>query len=71
VYVQQGVESPARVERIDLATGQRSVVRQLTPGGLGAVAEVFVTDWVDDGGWYAYNYTSLPSTMFVVSGVID
>jgi eukaryotic-like serine/threonine-protein kinase len=71
VYVQQGVESPARVERIDLTTGQRSVVRQLTPGGLGTVAEVFVTDWVDDGGWYAYNYTSLPSTMFVVSGVID
>ena len=27
-------------------------------------------DWVDDGRWYAYYYTSLPSTLFVVSGAI-
>ena len=31
---------------------------------------IYVTDWVDDGRWYVYNYTSLPSTLFVVSGAM-
>jgi len=71
VYVQPGLQVPATVERVELATGRRSVVRQLAPEGLGALAAIYVTDWIDDGRWYAYNYTSLPSTLFVVSGAID
>ena len=59
---------PATVERVDLTTGTRTVVRQLMPEGVGAVASILVTDWIDDGRWYAYNYTSLSSTLFVVSG---
>src|SRR4029077_10059049 len=35
VFVQRGLEAPAIVERIDLATGQRTVVRQLSAGGGG------------------------------------
>jgi Tol biopolymer transport system component len=70
VYVQQGGGVPATVERVELATGQRSVVRRLAPEGTGAVAFVSVADWVEDRGWYAYNYTSLPSTLFVVSRAI-
>jgi hypothetical protein len=71
VYVQQGHGVPAVVERVELATGKRSVVRQLAPPGPGAVAWVSVVDWVDDGRFYAYNYTSVPSTLFVVTGAID
>ena len=51
-----------------LASGKRTRVAQLTPEGLGAVAMIYVTDWARDGEWYAYNYTSIPSTLFVVSG---
>ena len=40
-------------------------------GGRGRIAALYVTDWVDDGRRYAYDYTSLPSTLFVVSGAIQ
>ena len=70
VYVQQGFQVPASVERVALATGARTVVRQLAPEGVGADRRLYVMDWVDDGRWYAYYYTSLPSTLFVVSGAI-
>ena len=71
VYVQQGFQAPANVERVALGTGVRSIVRQLQPEGVGAIAALYVMDWVDDGRWYAYYYTSLPSTLFVVSGAIQ
>jgi hypothetical protein len=66
VYVQRGFQAPARVERVALATGARETVRQLAPEGVGAVTALYVMDWIDDGRGYAYYYTSLPSTMFVV-----
>lgn len=68
VYVQSGIQVPAQVERVVLATGARTFVRQLTPSGVGTVTSLYVADWVDDGRWYAYRFTSLPSTLFVVSG---
>jgi Tol biopolymer transport system component len=66
VYVQAGLQSPATVERVDLETGVRVAVRRLAPEGIGAVATLYVQDWHEDGPWYVYNYTSLPSTLFVV-----
>ncbi len=68
VYVQSGIQVPAHVERVVLATGARTIVRELTPSGVGTVTSLYVADWVDDGRWYAYRFTSLPSTLFVVSG---
>ena len=68
VFVQRGSEVPATVERVELATGRRTTERQLAPEGVGSVASIAVNGWVDDGIWYAYNYTSNPSTLFVVSG---
>ena len=70
LYVQPGIQVPAQVERVMVATGARTVVRQLTPSGVGTIASLYVADWVDDGRWYAYRFTSLPSTLFVVSGVV-
>ncbi|HUU32847.1 MAG TPA: protein kinase [Vicinamibacterales bacterium] len=68
VFVQQGTNVPARVERVDLVDGARTIVRDVTPQGVDGISSIAVTDWVDDGRWYAYNYTILPSTLFVVSG---
>jgi hypothetical protein len=70
VFVQRGIDAPAVVERVDLLTGERRSVATLAPEGLGAIAMIYVTDWVDDGRWYVYNYTSIPSTLFVVSGAV-
>jgi hypothetical protein len=71
VYVQQGLEVPVRVDRVDLATGARTTVRIIAPTGLGEIIQLSVVDWVDDGRWFAYNYTTLPSTLFVVTGAIN
>jgi dipeptidyl aminopeptidase/acylaminoacyl peptidase len=66
IYVQRGFQLPANVERVTLATGDRAVVRTLSPDGAGTITALYVMDWVDDGRGYAYYYTSLPSTLFVV-----
>jgi len=70
VYVQRGFQAPAIVERVALATGERAVVRTLAPDGVGAITALYVMDWIDDGRGYAYYYTSLPSTLFVVHDAI-
>jgi serine/threonine protein kinase len=70
VYVQRGLQSPATVERVDLETGARLAVRRLAPEGAGAVATIYVQDWQEEGPWYVYNYTNLPSTLFVVRGAM-
>jgi Tol biopolymer transport system component len=68
IYVQRSLDSPAIVERVDLETGQRRQVGKVGPAGLGSVAMLYLVEWADEGSAYVYNYTSLPSTLFVVSG---
>jgi serine/threonine protein kinase/Tol biopolymer transport system component len=68
LYVQRGLEVPAIVDRVELTTGTRTLVRQLAPADVSPLSAVYVSDWVDDGRWYAYNYTSLTSTLFLVTG---
>lgn len=68
VLVQSGRDVPATVERVDLATGQRTLVGRVAPDGPGAIAMIDVVDWAEHGGWYVYNYTRLPSTLFLVAG---
>ena len=68
VYVQRGLEMPVRVERVNLATGERTLARTIAPEGVADPATVLVADWSDDGRAYAYNYTSVPSVLFVVTG---
>jgi eukaryotic-like serine/threonine-protein kinase len=68
VFVQRGFEVPVHVERVHLATGQRALVRTIVPEGIHEPVSVYLADWVDDGRWYAYNYTVVPSVLFVVTG---
>jgi Tol biopolymer transport system component len=67
-YVQRGFEVPVRIERVTLATDQRALVKTIAPEGVGDPATVIVADWVDDGRAYAYNYSTAPSVLFVVTG---
>ena len=69
VYVQRGFEMPVRGR----ARGPRRPAHGRSPGpsrraGVADPASVLVADWFDDGRAYAYNYTSVPSVLFVVSG---
>ena len=68
VFVQRGFEVPVEIARVDLATGARTTAGSIVPEGIGAPASVLVADWIDEGRAYAYNYTSVPSVLFVVTG---
>ena len=71
VYVQKSPDVPVRVERVDLSTSTRSVAREIAPEGVGPITTLYVTDWIDDGKGFVYNYTTQPSTLFVVKGAPD
>jgi hypothetical protein len=67
VYVQRGREVPAIVDRVTLTTGARATVREIAPADLTSLSAISVSDWIDEGRGYAYNYTSLTSTLFLVT----
>ena len=69
VFVQGGFEVPVAIERVDLATGLRTTTATIAPDGVARPASVFVADWVDEGRWYAYNYTTVPSVLFLATGI--
>jgi hypothetical protein len=68
VFVQRGLEAPAIIERVNLASGQRTAAGQVSAEGVASITQINVKAWIDDGRWYAYNYTTVPSTLFLVSG---
>ncbi len=68
VFVQRGFEVPVEIARVDLTTGARVAAGSIVPDGIGTPASVLVADWQDEGRAYAYNYTSVPSVLFVVTG---
>jgi Tol biopolymer transport system component len=71
VYVQSSPDVPVHVERVDLATSTRTPAGTIAPEGVGAITTLYVTDWIDDGKGFVYNYTTQPSTLFVVKGAPD
>ena len=69
VFVQREYETPVRIDRVHLATGERTVAHTLATAPLGEPASVLVADWIDEGRAYAYNYSVSPSVLFLVSGL--
>jgi hypothetical protein len=59
---------PVRVERVELATGARSLVKTIGPPDSIGVTSVQVRDWPENGG-YAYDFGRTLSQLFVVSGI--
>jgi Tol biopolymer transport system component len=70
LYVTRRGELPARVDRLDLATGKKNLWKELMPvdrSGLIRIQEVFVTP---DGKSYAYTASRvLASDLYLVSGL--
>jgi Tol biopolymer transport system component len=69
VYAQRGFEVPVAIERLDLTSGARTLAATIVPDGVAHPVSVFVADWVNEGRWYAYNYTTVPSVLFQVTGI--
>ena len=62
-------ELPAKIYRVEIATGKKTVVQELhpaAPGGVVMVAPIVVSR---DGTRFAYSYNQTLSTLFVISGL--
>jgi serine/threonine protein kinase len=69
IYVWKRGDVPARIARVDLATGKREVFKDLLPAdpaGVERISNVLVTP---DGKGYAYCFARLLSDLFVVEGL--
>ena len=61
-------EVPARLERVDLATGRRDLVRRLAPPDLAGVVRIQNATVAGDESVYAYSATLRRADLFLVEG---
>ena len=69
LYVRRLGEVPARVYRLDIATGQRALWKELGPPDLAGVSSVGALAMSRDARWYAYTYHSRLSNLYLVEGL--
>jgi hypothetical protein len=69
VVVTGSGQIPARVERVDVATGARTFVRELAPPDRAGLTSVALEQWIDDGRGYVFRNQRTLSTLFVATGV--
>jgi hypothetical protein len=67
IFVQAGQLVPARVERVDITTGARTLARELGPPDRSGLSSITVDQWIDDGRAYAYSYMRTLSRLVVAS----
>jgi serine/threonine protein kinase len=60
---------PARIEKVDPATGAHELVKELAPADRTGVIITMVTEWKDDGQSFTYLYARGLTQLFVISGV--
>jgi len=59
---------PFRLERVDLASGRRDLIREVAPADRIGVLNSWGAALTDDGTAYAYSYRRMTSQLFVVEG---
>jgi dipeptidyl aminopeptidase/acylaminoacyl peptidase len=69
VVVDAGSSIPARIVRVDPATGIRTLITTLAPPDRAGLVGVVPSQWIDDGRGYVYTYFRDLSQLFVASGV--
>ena len=62
-------EIPVRLERVDLASGRRDVVRRFSPGDLTGIVRIEQLLFADDENTYVYSATQRRSDLFLIEGV--
>jgi hypothetical protein len=65
----RGSELPTRVERLDLATGHRELVRTLRPADASGVTDVGAIRMTPDAKAYAYSFVRNLADLYVVEGL--
>ncbi len=69
LYVHRPGDLPARVYRLDLASGQRTLWRQLMPSDSAGVRSINPIVMTPDGKTYVYGYHRILSDLYLVEGV--
>src|SRR5262249_3430102 len=59
---------PARIERVDILTGARTVVAEVMPPDQTGLTRFSIDSVIADGKGYAYTTTNDRGTLFVISG---
>ncbi len=67
LLVSRGTD-PARIERVNLADGRREPIREIAISEKNGLSKINGVTLADDPRWYAYQYTTNPSTLFLVKG---
>ena len=67
LFIRTGTDVPARIDRIDVKTGQRTLLKELGPSDLTGLVTFDPLTVTRDGNQYAYRYRKILSTLFVVS----
>ena len=69
VWVFRRAELPARVARLDVATGKREVWKELIPADGAGVTEVTQPLPTPDGRYYVYTYVRMLADLYVAEGL--
>jgi eukaryotic-like serine/threonine-protein kinase len=69
MYVEQWKRVPMRIYRLNIATGQRQLFKELNPGDVTGLCEVSHLMLSSDGRAYVYGYTRLLSDLYLVKGL--
>jgi Tol biopolymer transport system component len=68
VYVYRPTNVPFRLERLDIASGRRELVREVAPADRTGVLYSVAAALTDDTRSYAYDFKRMTSQLFVVEG---
>jgi dipeptidyl aminopeptidase/acylaminoacyl peptidase len=69
LFVQKSNDTRGRLERIDVATGRRSLARELKPPDRATLMRVRIGAVIDDGAGYSYIYWKRQSRLLLARGV--
>ena len=69
LYVFQRGEVPARIYRLDVATGRRQLWKQLGPADRAGVPRINYAVITPDGRWYAYTFGRYQTDLYLVTGL--
>jgi DNA-binding beta-propeller fold protein YncE len=69
IYVYRPGELPAKVNKLDLATGKRTLWRTLAPADPAGVSQIGPIVMTPDGASYIYGYHRTLSDLYLVEGL--
>ena len=69
LHVFRSSEVPVRVEALDLATGRKTLLRELAPDNRVGVTEISAVSFSDDESAYAYDVQQVVGTLYAVEGL--